>query len=246
MEAGNEYTDPPKTYDEEIAELEDRSIRNRTDEQNIDYLISSKRKFEVDNKCGEEPMYKNPKIANAKNMRVQYLTKLPQYIGFCLNNNDMSRLKSLINSTFIENCALKTSTLTNEIYGRHRIIEGFASVLRSTPDFVINIKPSVVNHRMISAKMNSNGTIVYNNSSDYLWNYLKHSKDSKKIYPISSEESSSSDTSPQSKSLLMDGKKVYFEESAEFHLIMNEEKTFIEKFIHVKFQNEFTILDNDE
>jgi hypothetical protein len=175
--------------------------------------------------------------------RVSFLASVPQLIGKYMNDADINKVRDVFNSSCIENCALKSPTLPYEVYGRHRIVETTGSVLKSIPDYSVIFQSSEVDNRMISAEFVSTGTVVYNHSSDYLWNYLKYSKNGgHTVYPVTPDQLTC-ESRDEYVIPLNDNKVVAYAEHAALHLIMNEEKTFIEKVICIKHSTEFVVLD---
>ena len=168
------------------------------------------------------PRPKSPYVYDStQDTRMEFLTRSPQLMQDCVNGYDFEGLQTLIDEVFLADCKFKTAALPQELEGRHIIMKYWES-LTAMPDLILIFKSSVMNPRVISVKSLAVGTSVFRDcKNDYFYNFLKYGE----VSDADKELKLRVDAMIEAK------KQISFTYRSILHLVLNESKTHIERFV---------------
>lgn len=164
-------------------------------------------------------------ITPEQRKRLKHLLEVPFLLAKFINSGDEEGLKTLIHDVCIENCRCKSPSLAMELIGRDYIIEHFAALTRSFPDYVMQFKPPTVRQRTISAALSSCGTRVLVDPKSYLFDHLKYGR---------AESVSFTRARKLVEAIESSGKRASFKAKSLLHLIVNKEMTHIERWVSLR------------
>ena len=162
--------------------------------------------------------------------RMKYLLRVPSIMQAAINSSNFVLLKNLLDFAFTENCLYKTPYL-EPIYGRDLILKTFKTVVNVFPDWFILFSKPQAYHRCITVAMHLTGTggrrtgiELQPNESDYLYNFLK-------CIPEENMDEKMLILKQKYEKIMSENKLFRVVQVSTLFLVLNEEKTHIEKRI---------------
>jgi hypothetical protein len=154
--------------------------------------------------------------------RLVFLRQVPTLLCSAINTGDEEKLICLINESCSIDCKLKTSALLCEVTGRQYIIDMFNGIFIAIPDFVVILKKSTFDHRLVTAQTVYHGTRVTRSNNDYLYDFLSYNDVGSYEFP---------EAKLRWEKAISEGKQLRFVCESNIYFIMNEEMTHFNKLL---------------
>ena len=163
--------------------------------------------------------------------RMEYLLRVPSILQIASNSSNFVLLKNVIDFAFTEDCLIKTPYL-KPFYGRDLYLQQFKAMLSVMPDWFLLFSKPQVYHRCITVAFYSTGTggrrtgLESGNpkDSDYLYNFLK-------CIPEENMDEKMIGLKQKYERIIAENRMFRFFQVSTLFLVLNEEKTHIEKRI---------------
>ena len=159
--------------------------------------------------------------------RLRHLIAAPTQKIRCVNASNLKGIQRIIEDICEEDCTVKILTLQEPLIGRHHYLELYLSMLRMFPDFLLQHKKTIYNHKLnvISVFTESTGTMQFTDRSEYIHNLVRFGDKATTAVPealVNAYES-----------IERAGGRVVVTARAVQHYVLNEDRTKVCKIVHI-------------